>query len=67
MDYNLLGNSGLNISKYSLGTIPFSGTKGFEGAADMSQETANHFVDYALGHGINHFDTAKRYAVNDKT
>lgn len=36
MDYNLLGNSGLKISKYSLGTIPFSGTKGFEGAADMS-------------------------------
>lgn len=28
MNYTLLGNSGLNISKYSLGTIPFSGTKG---------------------------------------
>lgn len=65
MDYTLLGNSGLNISKYSLGTIPFSGTKGFEGAADMSQETANHFVDYALDHGINHFDTANLYAKGD--
>lgn len=28
MNYTLLGNSGLNIFKYSLGTIPFSGTKG---------------------------------------
>lgn len=65
MDYTLLGNSCLNISKYSLGTIPFSGTKGFEGAADMSQETANHFVDYALDHGINHFDTANLYAKGD--
>ena len=45
MDYTLLGSSGLNISKYSLGTIPFSGTKGFEDAADMSQETANHSWD----------------------
>lgn len=65
MDYKLLGNSGLNISKYSLGAIPFSGTKGFEGAADMGQETANHFVDYALDHGINHFDTANLYAKGD--
>ena len=65
MDYTLLGDSGLNISKYSLGTIPFSGTNGFEATGDMNQETANYFVDYALDKGINHFDTANLYAKGD--
>lgn len=65
MDYNLLGNSGLNVSKYALGTIPFSGTKGFEPAGDMDQQTADYLVDYALDHGINQFDTANLYAKGD--
>lgn len=65
MDYTLLGNSGLNISKYSLGTIPFSGTNGFEAAGDMVQQTADDMVDYALDQGINHFDTANLYAKGD--
>lgn len=65
MDYRLLGNSGLNVSKYALGTIPFSGTKGFEATGNMNQETANALVDYALDHGINHFDTANLYAKGD--
>src|SRR5690625_6582702 len=65
MDYNLLGNSGLNVSKYALGTIPFSGTKGFEPAADMDQQTADYIVDYALDKGINQFDTANLYASGD--
>ncbi|RHW34067.1 aldo/keto reductase [Lysinibacillus yapensis] len=65
MDYNLFGNSGLNVSKYALGTIPFSGTNGFEKAGDMDQETANYMVDYALDQGINQFDTANLYAKGD--
>ncbi|MFB9860438.1 aldo/keto reductase [Salinicoccus siamensis] len=65
MDYRLLGDSGLNVSKYALGTIPFSGTKGFEAAGDMDQSTADALVDYALEHGINHFDTANLYAKGD--
>lgn len=65
MDYTLLGDSGMNVSKYALGTIPFSGTKGFEAAGDMSQETADEMVDYALDQGINHFDTANLYAMGD--
>lgn len=65
MDYTLFGNSGLNVSKYALGTIPFSGTKGFEEAGDMNQETANYMIDYALDKGINHFDTANLYAKGD--
>jgi len=65
MDYRLLGDSGLNVSKYALGTIPFSGTNGFEPAGGMDQETANTLVDYALDNGINHFDTANLYAKGD--
>lgn len=65
MDYRLLGDSGLNVSKYALGTIPFSGTNGFEAAGSMNQDTANTLVDYALDHGINHFDTANLYAKGD--
>ena len=65
MDYNLFGHSGLRVSKYALGTIPFSGTNGFEKAADMDQETANYMVDYALDQCINHFDTANLYAKGD--
>ncbi|OCA90341.1 aldo/keto reductase [Bacillus sp. FJAT-27225] len=65
MDNNLFGKSGLNVSKYALGTIPFSGTKGFENAGDMDQETANYMVDYALDQGINQFDTANMYAKGD--
>lgn len=65
MDYTRLGASGLNVSRYALGTIPFSGTKGFEPAGDMTQKTADKMVDYALDQGINHFDTANLYASGD--
>lgn len=65
MDYHYFGKSGLKVSKYALGTIPFSGTNGFEKAGDMDQETANYMVDYALDHGINQFDTANLYAKGD--
>jgi len=51
MDYTLLGHSGLTVSKYALGTIPFAGTNGFENAGGMTQETANYMVDYALEQG----------------
>jgi aryl-alcohol dehydrogenase-like predicted oxidoreductase len=65
MDYNLLGNSGLAVSKYALGSIPFTGTNGFENAAGMSQQQANKMIDYALDQGINQFDTANLYSKGD--
>ena len=62
MDYITFGNSGLNVSKYALGTIPFSSANNWQDAGGMSQETANYMVDYAFDKGINHFDTANLYA-----
>lgn len=47
MDYTQLGNSGLSVSKYALGSIPFTGTNGFENAGGMSQDMTNHMIDYA--------------------
>ena len=64
MDYNLFGNSGLNVSKYALGTVMFS-TNALEEVGAMDQATANYMVDYALDQGINQFDTANLYAKGD--
>ena len=63
MDYTQLGNSGLSVSKYALGSIPFTGTNGFENAGGMSQDMTNHMIDYALDQGINQFDTANLYSL----
>lgn len=65
VDYTRLGNSGLNVSRYALGTIPFAGSNGFENAGGMSEEEVAYFIDYALDQGINQFDTANLYSKGD--
>ena len=65
MDYIYLGNSGLKVPKYILGTIPFSGTNGFEPAGNIDAETARRHVDICLDAGINMFDTANLYSEGD--
>lgn len=65
MEYINLGKSGLRVPKYILGTIPFSGTNGFEAAGDVKEEEARRMVDLALEAGINMFDTANLYSKGD--
>ncbi|MCG1010287.1 aldo/keto reductase [Salinicoccus sp. ID82-1] len=65
MDYIYLGNSGLKVPKYILGTIPFSGTNGFEATGNIDAETARRHVDISLDAGINMFDTANLYSKGD--
>lgn len=65
MDYTTLGNSGLVVSKYALGSVPFSATNGFENAGGVTEKEAAYFIDYALEQGINQFDTANLYAKGD--
>lgn len=65
MDYIYLGNSGLRVPKYILGTVPFSGTNGFEAAGDIKEDTARRMVDLSLEAGINMFDTANLYSKGD--
>lgn len=65
MEYIYLGKSGLRVPKYILGTIPFSGTNGFEAAGDVQEEQARRMVDMSLEAGINMFDTANLYSKGD--
>ncbi|MGO1060516.1 aldo/keto reductase [Planococcus sp. FY231025] len=65
MDYICLGKSGLRVPKYILGTVPFSGTNGFEAAGDIKEDAARRMVDLSLEAGINMFDTANLYSKGD--
>ncbi len=65
MDNKQLGNSGLRVSQYALGSVPFSGTNGFENAGGISKKELNYMIDYAIDQGINQFDTANLYAEGD--
>lgn len=65
MDYSKMGNSGLMVSKYALGSVPFSATNGFENAGGVLDKDIAYFIDYALDQGINQFDTANLYAKGD--
>ncbi|MGB6407436.1 MAG: aldo/keto reductase [Planococcus donghaensis] len=65
MDYIYLGNSGLRVPKYILGTVPFSGTNGFNAAGNIDEKTARRMVDMSLEAGINMFDTANLYSKGD--
>lgn len=62
MDYINLGKSGLRVPKYILGTVPFSGTNGFEAAGNIQENEANRMIDMSLDAGINMFDTANLYS-----
>lgn len=62
MDYINLGKSGLRVPKYILGTVPFSGTNGFEAAGNIQENEASRMVDMSLDAGINMFDTANLYS-----
>lgn len=65
MQYINLGNSGLRVPKYILGTIPFSGTNGFEATGDVQEKEARKMIDICLDAGINMFDTANLYSKGD--
>lgn len=55
MNYRRLGNSGLSVSEVSLGSWLTFGSS-------VDQESCNRIVRFALGRGINLFDTADVYA-----
>jgi aryl-alcohol dehydrogenase-like predicted oxidoreductase len=65
MDYINLGKSGLRVPKYILGTVPFSGTNGFEAAGNVQEDEASRMIDMSLEAGINTFDTANLYSQGD--
>ena len=54
MDYRILGKSGLNVSRFCLGTMTFGD--------QVNEKDAIAMVDYAIDNGVNFFDCADVYA-----
>jgi aryl-alcohol dehydrogenase-like predicted oxidoreductase len=64
MKYNLLGNTGLNISALSMGTVALGTEYGItmpDGAGRPGEREAVKLLRYAREKGINFFDTAPAY------
>ena len=55
MQYHLLGNTGVEISRICLGTMTFG--------EQNSEKEAHKQLDYAIDQGINFIDTAELYSV----
>lgn len=55
IDFTYLGDSGIHVSKVTLGTMTFGDQN--------TQEDANSQLDFALAQGINFIDTAEMYPV----
>ena len=62
MDFRPLGNSGLQVSALTLGTMTFGGTGGFAKLGDTDVAGAKRQLDMALDAGINLVDTANMYS-----
>ena len=63
MEYKTLGNTGLLVSRLSLGTMTFSGGEGFyKVIGTVDQKGADELVKASIDAGINFFDTADNYS-----
>ena len=62
MEMRFLGNTGLQVSVLSLGTMTFGGEGRFGAMGDLGVDEAREFVDRSLDAGVNLFDTADVYS-----
>lgn len=62
MLYSRLGDTGLVVSRLSLGTMTFGEGSGNKAIARTGPEDANRIVGAAIDAGVNFFDTADVYA-----
>src|SRR5437870_7923953 len=63
MQYTTLGNTGLLVSRLSLGTMTFSGGEGiYKVIGSVDQKGADELVKASIDGGINFFDTADIYS-----
>ena len=63
MQYKTLGNTGLLVSRLSLGTMTFSGGEGvYRVIGAVDQKGADELVKASIDGGINFFDTADVYS-----
>lgn len=61
MEYTVLGNSNLKVSKVCLGCMGFGRVTNDENDWHLGLEDTKAIIKYALDHGINFFDTAMGY------
>jgi aryl-alcohol dehydrogenase-like predicted oxidoreductase len=62
MDYVMLGNSGLTVSRLALGAMTFTdGNRSMASINKVDQKLADSMIGYARDAGINFFDTADVY------
>ncbi|MES2353000.1 MAG: aldo/keto reductase [Pseudomonadota bacterium] len=62
MRYAKLGNTGLFVSRLSLGTMTFGSDKSMPSIYKVDRDSAKTMLDKALDAGINFFDTADGYS-----
>lgn len=62
MEYEFLGNSGLEVSRLTFGTMTFGGGEWFKNTGNSSQDEADRLIDICMEAGVNTFDTANGYS-----
>ena len=62
MKYNLLGNTGLKVSEFCLGTMTFGGRGYWTAIGTLSQEPVDALIKTSIDAGINFIDTANIYS-----
>jgi aryl-alcohol dehydrogenase-like predicted oxidoreductase len=63
MQYNYLGNTGLQVSELCFGTMTFgSGGEMWDSIGTQEQEEANELLEQAVQAGVNFIDTANIYS-----
>lgn len=62
MKYNLLGNTGLQVSELCLGTMTFGGQGYWTAIGQVPQDVVNQLVKTAVDAGVNFIDTANVYS-----
>jgi aryl-alcohol dehydrogenase-like predicted oxidoreductase len=66
MQYQLLGNTGVFVSRLCFGTMTFGGKATmFEAIGALDQKAADALVGQSIDGGINFFDTANIYAAGE--
>src|SRR5690348_5207957 len=63
MQYNMLGDTGLIVSRLAFGAMTFGSAKGtpFAEISKVDQKLANELIARSLDAGVNHFNTADVY------
>ncbi len=62
MEYRQLGDSGLRVSRLTLGTMTFGGQGQFRDVGQTDLEGARHQIEMAVEAGVNLIDTADVYS-----